>query len=337
MLAVAATYVVTMRQESWVVVGMITVLGSSALTTRTKTIQTIAGTAIGVMIGGAVVAIFGSQRGILVLLLLPLAVFGSVYLERVFSFVAGEAMITVTGLIFLDMAGSTEWWIGLLRIGNIALGAGIAILVSLLLWPRGATAAVFAAIHTALMTNLRYLHAAVLRVTRGDVDPREAGLDVLSREALLLAVLVDDAIRQYLSETGSSVDMRSPLIKAANRVTWVRVVADTITGIEQLARPETYPLVREVLLAHTRAISECLAGIGVGTSQPITGEFVRALRAEASDVDRAVEAALPLAAVAANLAELESISASTRAEPTLHAGTGPRSYRDGGLFYDRVR
>ena len=48
--------------------------------------------------------------------------------------------------------------------------------------------------------------------------------------------------------------------------------------------------------------------IETATGKPMTGEFVRALRAEATDDGEAVEAAQPLVTVAANLAQLELVS-----------------------------
>ena len=59
-------------------------------------------------------------------------------------------------LIILNIVAPTGWQIGLLRIKDVAIGAVVAIVVSLLLWPRGATAAVSAVIDTALQVNSRF-------------------------------------------------------------------------------------------------------------------------------------------------------------------------------------
>jgi hypothetical protein len=57
--------------------------------------------------------------------------------------------------------------------------------VSLLLWPRGATAAVSALTDAALDVNVRYLQAAVLRVTHGRSEESEAHLVALSHDAVV--------------------------------------------------------------------------------------------------------------------------------------------------------
>jgi uncharacterized membrane protein YccC len=62
---------------------------------------------------------------------------GVANLPRVFSFAATQAMMTLTTLIILDLMAPSGWRIGLLRIEDIAMGAGVGMVVSLLLWPRG--------------------------------------------------------------------------------------------------------------------------------------------------------------------------------------------------------
>jgi hypothetical protein len=48
---------------------------------------------------------------------------------------------------------------------------------------------------------------------------------------------VDEAVRHYLSETGSGANLRTPVVRAADRATWVRLTADVIADIK--ARPGT--------------------------------------------------------------------------------------------------
>jgi len=60
--------------------------------------------------------------------------------------------------------------VGLLRIEDVAMGAGVGMGVSLLLWPRATTAVVSAVMSAALDVNMPYLGAAVLRVTGASSD-----------------------------------------------------------------------------------------------------------------------------------------------------------------------
>lgn len=308
-LAVAVTHLFPVQHGFWIVLGAIVVLGSSALSTGTKVIRAVVGTAVGVTLGGVLIAAFGVQPAVL-WTLLPIAVFGAAYLPRV-SFAAGQATIAMTVLIILNIVSPTGWQIGLLRIEDVTIGAVVAIVVSLLLWPRGATAAVSAVIDTALQVNSRYLTAAVLRVTRGASEEIEGKVRALSYDALAASRTVDDAVRHYLSETGTGASLRTPVVRAANRATRQRFAADVIADIQALPPLSTYPRARAVLESHAESVSARFAGISDKAWPSITDEFVPALRSEGTEGAGAADAALPLVTVAANLGELELIYPTT--------------------------
>jgi uncharacterized membrane protein YccC len=309
-LAVAVTHLHLFERGFWVVVGTMLVLSSSALATRTRVVQAVIGTAVGIVVGGILVAAVAVEPVVL-WLLVPVTVFASTYLPRFLSFAAAQAVGALNLLTILSLTIPAGWRVGLLRVEDIALGAAVGMGASLLLWPRGATAAVSALIEAALEVNVRYLRAAVLRVTRGRPDEGREGTDdsltALSHDALVGSRRVDDAVRHYLSETGSGADLRTPVVKAANRATWVRLAADMIADIRTLPPTEACPAVRAVLEAHLDFVTGQLSERGDTTNPPMAGEFVRALRAGTTDQRQAVEAAQPLVTVAANLAQLELV------------------------------
>ena len=310
-LAVALTHLFPVQHGFWVVLGAMVVLGSSALSTGTKVVQAVVGTALGVTVGALLIAAFGVDRAVL-WALLPFAVFGAAYLPRL-SFTAGQAVIAMTVLIILNLYAPTGWQIGLLRIEDVAMGAGVGTFVSLLLWPRGATRAVSAVIDTAFDLYSRYLKAAVLRVTRGI---SQETVETLSLDAVVVSRTVDDAVRHYLSETGSGADLRTPVVRAANRATRLRVAADVIADIRALPPRSSYPRARTVLEEHAESVSQRIGGDSDRAWRPISDEFVRALRAETSDNADPISAGLPLVAVAANLGALELIYTSPITSPT---------------------
>ncbi len=310
-LAVAVTHLRLVEHGFWVVVGTMLVLSSSALATRTKVVQAVAGTALGIILGGVLIGAAGVEPVVL-WLLVPITVFASTYLPRFVSFTAAQAMGALSLLVILNLTAPAGWRVGLLRIEDIAMGAAVGLGVSLLLWPRGATAAVSALIGAALDVNVRYLQAAVLRVTRGRSEESREGIDAnlaaLSHDAVVGSRRVDDALRHYLSETGSGANLRTPVVRAANRGTWVRLAADMIADIRTLPPTGGCLAVRAVLEAHLEFVSAQLSGASDTTNPPMAGEFVRVLRAETTDHHQAVEAAQPLVTVAANLAQLEFVS-----------------------------
>jgi hypothetical protein len=306
-LAVAVTQLHLVERGFWVVVGTMVVLGSSALSTRTRVVQAVVGTAFGIIVGGVLVGAVG-VKPVVQWLLVPITVFGSTYLPRFVSFTAAQAMGALNLLIILSLTVPTGWRIGVLRIEDIAMGAVMGMGVSLLLWPRGAMAAVSALIEAALAVNECYLQAAVLRVTRGRSEKSEADLAALSHDAVVGSRRIDDAVRHYLSETGRGADLRTPVVRAANRATWVRLTADMIADIRTLPPTGAHPSARAVLEARLEFVIKQISGHSDTSSQPVTGEFIRALRADATAHGEAVEAAQPLVTVAANLAQLELVS-----------------------------
>ena len=70
-------------------------------------------------------------------------------------------------LIIFNLIVPTGWRVGLVRVEDVVVGALAALVVSVLLWPRGAKVVVNATIESARETFSRYLQAAVHRITRG--------------------------------------------------------------------------------------------------------------------------------------------------------------------------
>lgn len=140
-MAVAITHVFPIQHGFWVVLGVIVVLGSSALTTGTKVVRAMAGTAIGVVLGAALIELVGGQTALL-WTLMPILIFAAAYVPRVASFTAGQAVLTMMVLIAYNLIMPIGWRAGLLRIEDVGAGAVVAVIAAVLLWPRGATASV---------------------------------------------------------------------------------------------------------------------------------------------------------------------------------------------------
>jgi hypothetical protein len=282
-------------------------LRSSALTTGTRVLRAVAGTTVGFVLGALVIELLGVDPVVL-WILLPLVAFGSAYVPEVYSFVAGQAAFTMMVLINFNLIVPTGWQVGLVRVEDVVVGALVGIMVSVLLWPRGATATVSTAIEAARAVGAKFLKAAVLRVTRGASEEATDRVFALSREGLEASRTMDDALRQYLSESGGTTDLRAPVVRAANRAIRVRAAAELITDV--VPPPlGTYPRTRTVLETHTEAICARLTGDRGRELESIGDDFVLALRADATGNDLAISAALPLTAVAAHLGELELLYA----------------------------
>ena len=302
--AVAVTHLYPVQHGFWVVLGAMSVLRSSALTTGTRVVRAVAGTAIGFVLGAVFIELMGVDPAVM-WTMLPIVAFGSAYVPEVGSFIAGQAMFTMMVLIIFNLIAPTGWSVGLIRVEDVVLGALVGVVVSTLLWPRGATARVARLIEAAYATGADYLTAAVRRVTHGAYEESNDRVFALGHDTLTASRTVDDAVRQYLSESGGPTDHRAPVIRAANRATRLRGAAELIADV--VPPPLTaYPRIREVLDAHVAAVCDRVRGISPARDYgPISDDFVLALRADSDGSDLAVAAALPLVAVAASLGELE--------------------------------
>ena len=313
-LAVTVTHVFPVQHGFWVVLGAMSVLRSSALTTGTRVVRAVVGTIIGFLLGVAFIELMGFDP-IVLWTALPLVAFGSAYVPEVASFVAGQAMFTMMVLIIFNVINPSGWQVGLIRVEDVLVGALVGAVVSLLLWPRGAAATVSRAVDAAVAAGATYLLVAVKRVTRGASESATDRAFALGHDAMTASRTLDDAVRHYLSESGGSTDLRAPVIHAANRAVRVRTAAELIADV--VPPPLTaYPRVREVLELHTTVVRERLHGRRpVHDVGPIGDDFVLALRAEAGDTELSIRAALPLVTVAANLGELELLYSDPLAVP----------------------
>lgn len=314
-LAVAVTHLLPVEHGFWVVLGAMSVLRSSALTTGTRVVRAVLGTGIGFVLGVIVIELVGVDP-VVMWTLLPFVAFGSAFVPEVASFIAGQAAFTMMVLITFNLIAPTGWSVGLARVEDVAVGALVGVMVSVLLWPRGAAARVNTAIDQAFAVSAKFLKAAVQRVTRGASEEASNRVHTLSHDALVATRTADDAVRQFLSENGGVTDIRAPTVRAANRAVRLRAAAELIADV--VPPPlGVYDQTKAVLEAHAKAVADRITGSS-HESPPISDDFVMTLRAEAAEVvalqskadhpgngDLAVAAALPLVTVAAHLGWLE--------------------------------
>ncbi|MET0700004.1 MAG: FUSC family protein [Mycobacterium sp.] len=307
-LAVATTHVFPVQHGFWVVLAAMSVLRSSALSTGTKVLRAVAGTVVGFVLGALLIEVMGVDPVVL-WTVLPVVAFVAAYVPEVASFAAGQAAFTMMVLIVFNLIVPSGWRVGLIRIEDIIVGGAVGVVVSLFLWPRGSGNALSAATDAAFDVGTRYLRAAVSRITHGASFGVEATVTELSHTALTASRTVDAAVRQYLSE-GGTTDPRGPAVRRANRAVRLRGAADLIADIKEPPPTLSYLRARAVLDEHADLVCERMSGrIDSLDGTPISTDFVVALRTEAHREKHPVAYALPLVTLAAHLGELELLYA----------------------------
>ena len=227
-LAVAVVEVSDVSHGFWVVLGTLSVLRTSALGTGATALRAVGGTAVGFVVGSAIM-IGVSDHWVLLWVLLPPAVLLAGTAPTVISFAAGQAGFTLVVIILFNIIEPTGWKVGLTRIEDVAIGCGVSVVVGLLFWPRGATAALGRALYHAFVANSGYLADAVDRLT---MTGRTVDTHPSQRASHSAYLRLDDAFRQYFAEQGAKsvpVETVAGLFTGANRI---RLAAYTLTSLE---------------------------------------------------------------------------------------------------------
>jgi uncharacterized membrane protein YccC len=185
-----------LQHSFWVVLGTLSVLRSNALGTGRSVISALAGTAVGIVIGAAILIPLKGDDTVL-WAILPVAVLLGAYAPRVISFAAGQAAFTVVVLVLFNIIAPTGWKVGILRIEDVAVGFAISLGVGLVFWPRGASALLRQNLAAAYSRTADYVAAMVEELSGldGGANPGRAEL-----AATTAVHRLDDSFSQYLAE-----------------------------------------------------------------------------------------------------------------------------------------
>jgi uncharacterized membrane protein YccC len=229
-LAVLVAQLSDLQNGFWVVLGTLSVLRSSALATGTTIVLGLLGTFTGIVLGGLLIAAVGTEPAVL-WPLLPLAVFLASYAMRAVSFAAGQAAFSLVVLTLFNLINPVGWEVGLVRVQDVAIGAGISLLTGLLIWPRGATAVMRQALADAYEDAAAYLEATIRALLGGASDLRDS-----AARAFASAQLLDTTLRAYLSEQSAGRGGVEELGLLAAGATRLRRIARLLSHAQVLAR-----------------------------------------------------------------------------------------------------
>jgi len=230
--AVAVADVSGVQHSFWVVLGTLSVLRSNALSTGQTVLRGILGTVAGIVVGGVLVTLVGTDQTVL-WVLLPISILVAGLAPAAISFAAGQAAFTLTLTIFFNIIAPVGYRIGLVRIEDIALGCAVSLVFGLLFWPRGAASALGRALAEAYGSTGVYLARAV----RYGVHRCERGVPSLPRpasestQAAAASRRLDDAFREYLAERGRKQSDLATVTALVTGVVAPRLAADAVLAL----------------------------------------------------------------------------------------------------------
>lgn len=137
-LGVLVLHITGVGHGFWVLLGVVSVLRLDAVSTRRYALRAVLGTVIGVVVGLIIITVFVTSPTVLWILLPILTLIGT-WATGAVSYPSGQVAFSAMVLVAL---GILQWppkvQDGITRVEDIALGAGVALLVGFLFWPRGA-------------------------------------------------------------------------------------------------------------------------------------------------------------------------------------------------------
>lgn len=233
-LAVLIGQLADVEHAFWVVLGTTSVLRSSALATGTRIGWALLGTLAGIVVGGLLILAVGEDRTLL-WIVLPFASLLAGYTPRAVSFAAGQAGFSLLVLVLFNLIEPSGWQVGLVRIEDVAIGAGVSLLVGVMLWPRGATAVLRDALAAAYAAAAELLEATVAGLLRGE-PPAPAA----ARAAFDTGQVLDATLRDYVADRGAAAAIQdlSLLLLGARRL---RQVCHLLSRPAALARLAPLP------------------------------------------------------------------------------------------------
>ncbi len=231
-LAVLIANLSGVQHAFWVVLGTLSVLRSNALNTGQNALRGLVGTVAGFVIGAGLIELVGTNQTLL-WFLLPVAILVAGIAPAAISFAAGQASFTLTLVILYNIIAPAGWRVGLLRVEDIAIGCGVSLLVGVLFWPRGASAALRTALAQAYTDSAVYLyHAVGFGMLRCDASgPSAPAPHDDAIKAAAAGRRLDDAFRSYLAERGEKRMALADVTRLVTGVAGLRLAGDAVLDL----------------------------------------------------------------------------------------------------------
>jgi len=203
-LAVLVVNLTGAQHGFWVLLGVISILRFDAVGTRRFALQAVFGTIAGVLIATGILAVAGDSW--ILWLLLPFAVFLAAWSAVAISYPVGQAafsMLVLFALAIISWPPQVET--GVVRVEDIALGAAVAFVVALLMWPRGA----IGALRQEAADAVRQANSYLSDVLTAYVQPTPAAsLEQARQRAIRAAYRASETYDMALMQRGPAGDMR---------------------------------------------------------------------------------------------------------------------------------
>lgn len=180
-LAVVLAKLLPVEHGFWITLGALLVLRSSAAATSATALQAVGGTLAGFIVATALLT-FLHESATALWIILPLTIFLAGYTPGAVGFLVGQASFTTALVVLFTLIAPAGISTAVERLETVSLGAVSAAVIGLMLWPRGARAALAAAlgrVYRAAASGLR----AVVTGSAEHCRQRVAEMQTVRRQA----------------------------------------------------------------------------------------------------------------------------------------------------------
>lgn len=227
-LAVFVAKVSDIGHAFWVVLATLSVLRGNASTTRATVVSALVGATCGLVLATVAMHFLG-DRAVALWIALPFVVFLAGFAPAAVSFGAGQAMFALLVVILFNLIAFEGWEVGVVRVEAVALGAAVALVASLIMWPRGAAAALRGELAGSVDAGAR-LYAAAM----GTIAGRPAGAVAAAREEAFAArERADVAMAAYMGERGTKVVPPATWMAVARVPIILRLASDAALALSR--------------------------------------------------------------------------------------------------------
>jgi uncharacterized membrane protein YccC len=229
--AVAVAKVSGVEHAFWVVLGTLAVLRTTAMATGATALRALLGTAIGFVVGAALLVAIGTNPTTL-WIILPFVVLVTAYTPGTAPFAVGQAAFTIFIVILFNLLMPAGWIVGLLRVEDVAIGCAVSLVVGFLFWPRGVVSVMGDNLADAFRAGASYLSDAVDWAL--GIRPARPARAVT---AIAAGARLDDAVRGYLTEQGSKRLTKTDLWGLIGATLRLQLTAHSIASLPDATEP----------------------------------------------------------------------------------------------------
>ena len=274
-LAVLVVQITGVEKGFWVLLGVVSILRFDAVGTRSIAWRAVAGTIAGVIIASVLLHLVGSHQWVL-WVLLPIVTFLAAWTAARVGFTAGQTAFSMLVLIGL---GIVSWppqpGLAIVRVEDVALGAIVAVVVGVLMWPRGAVGHLRQEIAAAIRSSAQLI-AGALSVAAGEQAPEL--VDRLRTTAVADAERAAETYDVSLMQRGPSEDLR-PWTQAVSStyilISTGRVISTMTSANASIANQATFVAAldqaRAQALAHWNRVADDILASPTPSRSAVTG------------------------------------------------------------------